>query len=277
MLLFVLKTQNKEDSMTNVKHPWPSYHKDYVINLKDDYVKVSEGEAAKFTIKLDRPYEGKEPLVVKYYTKDDTAEAKKGDYVAEAKYVVFTKGEQYEHIDVQTLDDKYKEPTEKFYVKLEEHSKYAKIDDGTGIVHIKDDTKHDYEKPTIKFWCEGGKGEEDIRVHFKIEGENKDGMVVKYHTEAGTANWFGKHTDDYKPSGGPGHNLYIKPHQKEGVVTIDVKDDHKKEYDEWFKVVLDKSHEYKNTGEIKCYITDDDHYHQPQPTATATGHDAMYA
>jgi len=238
---------------------------DYKVWVDDSWAK--EGQKEHFTIKLDKPAD--HTIHIDYYTVNGGAKAGQ-DYEYTKGTVTFHKGEWQEHVYVETYKDKhYPEGTEKFYLKIDEHDPHVRIKDhgekGEGKIY---DVKP--EQPKVYVYGDEKTEGEYIKVKFHVVGDNKDGVHVKWHTEADTANDHGKHDNDYKPSGGKGHDVYIKPGDHDEYVYIKTYDDKIDEHKEHFKVVLDHG-DYKNGNDYaNCYIKDNDT--QPHPTFTGNDH-----
>jgi hypothetical protein len=257
-------------------HHWgkPNYYK---LSVED--AKVEEGDTAYFKVKLD----GKADHNIKVYYRTEDGSAKDGkDYKGEYGHVWIYKGQDSAKIDIKTIEDWKHEGTEHFKLKIWEHDKYVHVKDGEAKGTIKDDDKKydHYDQPKVsvgdEYKKEGDVGYTKFEFKVSVDTEHHKGLMVKYHTEAGTANKWGKDQSDYVPESG---YVYIKPGSKYGKIDIDVKGDTHKEYDEFFKVVIDDTHHYK-VGDGTGYgwiLNDDSGLVTPTVVATATTEETTIA
>jgi hypothetical protein len=258
-------------------HHWgkPNYYKLSVENAK-----VEEGETAYFKVKLNEKAD--HDIKVHYGTKDGTAKDGK-DYEGEYGHVWIYKGQDSAKIDIKTIEDWKHEGTEHFKLKIWEHDKYVYVKDGEAKGTIKDDDKkhddHHHHQPKVSVGDEtkkeGDVGYTKFEFKVSVDTEYHKGLMVKYHTEAGTANDYGKHQYDYIPESG---YVYIKPGSKYGTIDVKVKGDTYKEADEYFKVVIDDTHHYK-VGDGTGYgtiLNDDSGLVTPTVVATVS-EDAVIA
>jgi hypothetical protein len=221
--------------------PKPNYYK---LSIED--AKVEEGEAAYFKVKLD----GKADHNIKVFYKTEDGTAKDGsDYKGEYGHVWIYKGQDSAKIDIRTIEDWKHEGTEHFKVKIWENDKHVNVKDGESVGTIKDnDKKHDdhHKQPKVtvgdEYKKEGDVGHTKFEFKVSLDTEHHKGVMVKYHTEAGTANAFGKHQDDYVPESG---YVYVRPGSKHATIDVKVKGDTHKEPNEYFKVVIDDTSHYK--------------------------------
>lgn len=254
-------------------HPQPNHYKLWVDNASD-----KEGNPVDFTVHINGKAD--HDIKVFYATSNGTAQAGK-DYVPEFSYVTIKAGQSSAKIDIKTIEDHKYEPTETFNLKIWEFDKHVDVKDGHGIGTIYDDDKPYYHQPKVSvgdakakegdFPTDGGV----LRFKVTVDGPNYDGLAVRWHTEKGDgpfgANNYGD--KDYKPVV---DTLYIGPGKNHGYIEVKANGDTKKEFDEYFKVVLDDTHYYKvGDGHGLGIILNDD---KPDVTPSfAPQSDAMFA
>jgi hypothetical protein len=104
---------------------------------------AKEGDKVDFYVKLD--HKADRDIVVKYWTFDGTAKAWK-DYKPEWDTVVIKKDTDSAKIDIKTIEDHKKEPTEYFFVKIDEKYTHVVVKDDIGKGTIFDDDHHHHGK-----------------------------------------------------------------------------------------------------------------------------------
>lgn len=248
------------------KHYVPEKHDYYKLYVSD--AKAEEGRTEYFKISLD--HKADHDITVYYVTENGSAKAWE-DYKPEYGKVTIHKGEQHAYVDIKTIDDKYYEGTEKFYLKAWDYDKYVDVKDGRGEGTIYDNDH----KPTAYIHdatvYEKDKGQVSY-AHVKVELKGPhDDTYVKYYTKAGEANNYGKDQSDYKPEGGTlhfGKNEYVK------YIDVKIYGDNQNEHNEKFNVYLENSDKYK-FGDNHAYVTIVDNDNSTHPTLVPTEHQVI--
>ena len=192
---------------------------------------VDEGGALVFAVTLDAP-SGREVRIPRV-TRDDTARAADGDYVALASGdVVFAPGVTRQTVRVRTLDDDVVESAEIVWLDLGPmDNNTATIDKGIGRGEIRDVSDRRV-SVSDAFVVEGG------ALAFEVgfsEGPSGRDVTVRYRTRAGTAAAGDDYDDDYESAS---QELRIVAGETSAVVLVPTVPDTLDEDNESLELVL---------------------------------------
>jgi len=95
----------------------------YTLEIKDEY--VEEGHIAHAKLQLDKP--APYDIKVYYRTEDGSAKDFEDYYGTHEGYLVIPAYKGWETIDIQTVDDYYKEGKEDFKIKIWTNSPFEKV------------------------------------------------------------------------------------------------------------------------------------------------------
>ena len=204
---------------------------------------VSEGAGTMtFTISLSNP--SPDIVAVTYATADYGSATAGSDYVAKVGTATFNPGELTKSITVDILDDRLGEYDEYLYVNLT-GATGAMLNDyqTSGYGYIQDN------EPRLSInsvsLSEGNSGTKLMTFTVTLSAAYDQPVTVNYATENGTA----VAGSDYVATAGM---LTFSPGQTSKTITVTIKGDKTKEYDEYFYVVLSDASDnallYNSTG-----------------------------
>jgi probable HAF family extracellular repeat protein len=191
---------------------------------------ITEGHAGTRTVNLtvSLSVAGSDPVTVSFGTADRTAVAG-ADYESSSGVLTFEPGDTSETITVVVNGDRIGEPNETLAVNLSHVQGGAVIGDGQSLVTIADD------EPRISMGDvsrnEGNGGITSFVFSVTLSPPSDAGVTVNYATANGSATSI----DDYTAASG---SLAFSAGQTSKTVTVAVKGDKKREFEETFYVNL---------------------------------------
>lgn len=199
--------------------------------IRIDDVTIAEGHAgtrsATFTVGLT--ISAAQPVTVDYATAAGTATAGT-DYQSASGTLTFAPGETTKSVTFLVNGDRLGEPNESFVVNLG-HSTNSYIADGQGVGTITDDEPRISISDVNK---KEGKKSQTTQFSFTVtlSAAYDQPVTISFATIDGSA-WTSN--SDYVAKSG---TLTFVPGQTTKTITIDVKGDNRREYNEWFGVEL---------------------------------------
>lgn len=182
---------------------------------------------ATFTVSLSIPSD--QPVTVAYAAANGTATAG-SDYQAASGTLTFAPGETSKTITVRVNGDRLAEPDETFVVNLS-NSTNSYVADGQGVGTITDDEPRISINDVAK--AEGRKGRTTLFTFtVTLSAAYDQPVTMSFATTDGSARAY---SGDYVAQSG---TLTFAPGQTTKTITIAVKGDGKREYDEYFYVDL---------------------------------------
>jgi serralysin len=262
----IIQTQNNNDLILTLGNNGSITITDYyvgeqinllfagIVSLSINNVTVTEDNNAIFTVSLSSASD--EVITVNYQTADNTAIAG-SDYLSKDGTLIFNPGDLSQTITISIIDDLISEPTESFFVNLNNITGNAIIVNAQGIGTILD---NDITIPSVSIndiaLKEGthrraGKTT-DFQFTVTLSEASNTPISVNYATADGTATVA---NNDYLATNG---TLTFNPGETSKAITVKVVQDNIYEPDETFFVNLSSSDATIDKGQGIATIINDD-------------------